>query len=686
MELAKLFATVGFKVDKDGLTEFRKEMADLKVHLKEAAIQTGKLKNQLTGLTAQFKQFQKMTDTRGVTKWMEGIEKSITHLNNMQNAVGREAQRGEQWADRFASSIFKLHQAIQGRKNEVAEYAQAIMLLAASFERLKSATAGISRFRQVPSSAISNTGAGYGGARTGAGRPSGGGGGDDANQYIGYWGRASGIAKSGPAAFLRPMLPTGMGLFNAVAAGYGFKELVNTGREMIQLELMLKTVSGSQAAFNDNLAFTKKLANDLGIDIQNLTESYAKMYLAGSKLFSRDQLQEAFKGTQTYFRLIGMTPEKIKLANKAIEQMMNKQRVNAEELRNQLAEHATGAVQFFADAVTGGDVTKLFKLMEEGKVNVNAVIDGMRRMGEYANASPELQKMLKMSTAEQGRFNNALKDFSKNLMESGLDEMLAEMFSGLSSLVTILTPFIKGLVVALNTGIKPMVKWLWENKEAIVAVTAAILGSAGLAWALKMVSVYGASAALMMGNTAKAIIATYWATIRLMGVFGALLVGLQGLSDFYNGEDNWVHAWQLDIEYAMILWDTFILRVLNGWEDIKRGVNPFEGMGEGQDGIVARMLRGTNAVGKGIGEGVGAAQDWIKKNIKFTDHTDMYDQRPTPLKTPAMEKPGASILNFDINFNSLPADVQEAAKSGDFYAFGRGVGDGLRIGGIGVYS
>ena len=34
MELAKLFATVGFKVDKDGLTEFRKEMADLKVNLK----------------------------------------------------------------------------------------------------------------------------------------------------------------------------------------------------------------------------------------------------------------------------------------------------------------------------------------------------------------------------------------------------------------------------------------------------------------------------------------------------------------------------------------------------------------------------------------------------------------------------------------------------------------------------
>lgn len=679
MELAKLFATVGFKVDKDGLTEFRKEMADLKVHLKEAAIQTGKLKNQLTGLTAQFKQFQKMTDTRGVTKWMEGIEKSITHLNNMQNAVGREAQRGEQWADRFASSIFKLHQAIAGRKNEVAEYAQAIMLLAASFERLKSATAGISRFRQVPSSAISNTGAGYGGARTGAGRPSGGGGGDDANQYIGYWGRASGIAKSGPAAFLRPMLPTGMGLFNAVAGGYAFKELVNTGREMIQLELMLKTVSGSQAAFNDNLEFTKKVANELGIDIQNLTESYAKFYLAGKPLFTRDVMQEAFKGTQTYFRLLGMQPEKIKLANKAIEQMMNKQRVSAEELKGQLAEHATGALQFFADAAAGGDVQKLFKMMEEGKVDVNAVVQAMKLMGEYANASPELQKMLKMSTAEQGRFNNALKDFSKVLMESGLDEMLAEMFSGLSKLVTIFTPFIKGLVIALNTGIKPMVKWLWENKEAIVAVTALILSEAGLAYALVLISKYGESAALMITNTAKSLLLLYGRLILLGGAIAAVAVGLKGLSDFHNGEDNWVHAWQLDIEYAMILWDTFVLRVLNGWQDMQNGINPFfdkDSFPYSSPEVQEKILKGFDGSDRTPS---GRTREQVDKMF------EQFRERAKP-KTPAMEKPGASILNFDINFNSLPADVQEAAKSGDFYAFGKGVGDGLRIGGIGVYS
>jgi hypothetical protein len=150
MELAKLFATVGFKVDKDGLTEFRKEMADLKVSLKEAAIQTGNLKNQLRGLSAQFRAFQKMTDTKGVTKWMDGIEKSVVHLNNMQTAVSGQAERSKHWADSFASSIFKLHQAITGRENEVVKYANAIGLLAINFERLKAATAGISRFLKFP--------------------------------------------------------------------------------------------------------------------------------------------------------------------------------------------------------------------------------------------------------------------------------------------------------------------------------------------------------------------------------------------------------------------------------------------------------------------------------------------------------------------------------------------------------
>jgi len=677
MELAKLFATVGFKVDKDGLTEFRKEMASLKGDLKEAAIQTGKLKNQLTGLTAQFKSFQKMTDTKGVTKWMDGIEKSITHLNNMQVAVGGQAERSTHWADAFSSSIFKLHQAITGRKNEIAEYAQAIMLLAANFERLKAATAGVSRFRQVPRSAISEGQGGYGGAREGAGRPRGGGNGYESNQYVGYWGRASGIAKSPMAAMLRPMLPTGMGLFNAVAGGYAFKELVATGREMMQMENMLKAISGDTQTFNSNLKFVKETADELGISILDMGQSYSKMFMSGKEHFGTDVLQESFKGAQSYFRLLGMSSEKINLANKAIEQMFNKQKVSSEELKGQLGEHAAGVMQYFAQAA-GTDVQGLFKMMENGQVGTDVVVKAMQAMGLFAQSSPEFQKQLKMSAAAQERFNNRMREFSQVMMESGLDEMLTELFGVLSKLVTILTPVFKSIAKILK-GLSDLLSLMWDNKGVVAAIIIFGLAIAGLrlAWMFKSVTAVSGSLKILI----KDLWATHGATAKLMGLFGALLFIFDSYNDYMTGEDNWLHAFVLILEIAALSWDNFVLDVLIGWDTIKRALRGEDlKPGEGVKALVNMLpgpLGSMAKAGVGIGESI----------IDNLTNSPLLNVPSTPaIQTPSKglrqqpSTPPQLIINIDA---SKVTSVQDNPEK-----FGTAVADAAWqkvIGGVGVW-
>ena len=679
MELAKLFATVGFKVDKDGLTEFRKEMADLKVSLKEAAIQTGNLKNQLRGLTAQFKAFQKITDTKGVTKWMEGIEKSVVHLNNMQQAVSGQAQRSTHWADSFASSIFKLHQAIQGRKNEVAEYAQAIMMLAASFERLKAATAGISRFRQVPSSAISNTGAGYGGTRTGAGRPRGGGSGNESNQYVGYWGRASGVAKSGPAAFLRPMLPTGMGLFNAVAGGYAFKELVATGREMMAMENMLKAISGDTETFNSNLKFVKQTADELGISILDMGQSYAKMFMSGKAQFGTDVLQKSFKGAQSYFRLLGMSAEKINLANKAIEQMFNKQKVSSEELKGQLGEHAAGVIQYFAQAA-GTDVQGLFKMMENGQVGTDVVVKAMEAMGNFAQSSPEFQKQLQMSAAAQERFNNKMREFSKVMMESGLDELLTEMFGLLSKLITVLTPLFK-LLAWTAKKFTELFKVVGDN-GAVIATTAAVVA---LAAALGLAGQSAYRSALMLRWWVMGVWAAHGAMIKLTAVITGFLYVFKSIDEYINGDKNWVYTVQTALTFLMLSLENIGLRIELFWLDLEySAVQSFRNIGNAflNTPGIGHLIKGVNAAGVGLGEAAG----WINQNITLdNDPAKLYSEPKKPA-TPAMEKPQSSIMNFDINFNELPTSAKDALQRGDIREFGVGVGQGLRLGGLGVFG
>ena len=677
MELAKLFATVGFKVDKEGLTAFRAEIADLKVQLKEAAIQTGKLKNQLTGLTAQFKSFQKMTDTKGVTKWMDGIERSIVHLNNMQIAVGGQAQRSTHWADQFSASILKLHQAITGRKNEVAEYAQAIMLLAANFERLKAATAGISRFRQVPSSAISSTGAGYGGAREGAGRPHTGGN-YESNQYVGYWGRASGIAKSPMAAMLRPMLPTGMGLFNAVAGGYAIKELIATGREMMQMENMLKAISGDTATFNSNLKFVKETADELGISILDMGQSYAKMFMSGKEQFGTQVLQKSFKGAQSYFRLLGMSAEKINLANKAIEQMFNKQKVSSEELKGQLGEHAAGVMQYFAQAA-GTDVQGLFKMMENGKVGTDVVVKAMQAMGDFAQSSPEFQKQLKMSAAAQERFNNKMREFSKVMMESGLDELLTELFGALVKVVEILTPLTKLLVWTISK-IKDFMKIVWDNK-GVVSMTVVVTA---LAAALGLAGASAYRSALMLRWWVMGIWAAHGAVASLAATVAGVLYVFKSIDEYVNGDQNWVYTVQTALTYLMEVFVNWKLQLESFWLDLEySAVQAFRNIGNAALNTpgLGSLIRGVNTVGTAIGEGVG----WATQNVTMTDYRDLYPPQKKPIPaTPAMQ-PSSSVINININFNDLPAQAADALKNGDMREFGIGVGTVLRPGGIGVW-
>lgn len=677
MELAKLFATVGFKVDTAGLTEFRKEMSDLKVQLKEAAVSTGKLKNQLTGLTAQFKAFQRMTDTRGVTKWMEGIQKSIVHLNNMQRTIGGEAQRSTHWADSFAASILKLHQVLTGRKREVSEYAQAIVYLALSFERLRAATAGIQRFRQVPASAVrgNNGNGGQGGGQGGNRRNNQGGNGD--TQYQNYWGRARGAGAHPLAAMMRPMLPTGMGMFNAVAAGYGVRELVASGREMMQMESMLKALSGDAETFNSNLKFVRQTSDELGISILDMGRSYAKIFMAGKEQFGTAVLQESFKGAQSYFRLLGMSADKINLANRAIEQMFNKQRVMSEELKSQLGEHAAGVMSFFATAA-GTDVTGLVKMMEDGKVGADVIIKALSEMGQFANASPELQKQLKMSAAAQERFNNRMREFSKIMMESGLDELLTEMFGLLSQLVSVLTPLFKGLLLVVK-GLKLLGQMIVQNKEDVKGFLMGFFGAGGLIAAFTILRTQGIAGTLSsLSQFTKLLWGAIPLVVRLSGLIGALAFVAQSINDYMNGEDNWVHGWALDIEYAMMLWDQFILKVLLGWEDMKRGMNPFFNKGSFKYSAPNIQLESLQKLEMNNLTPNGKTPEQVQ------DMFNKFREKATP-RTPATDNKLSS-FSLEVNFNDLPADVKFAAKSGDMYAFGRGAMDSMRVGGLGVFS
>lgn len=645
MELAKLFATVGFKVDTAGLTEFRKEMSDLKVQLKEAAVSTGKLKNQLTGLTAQFKAFQKLTDTRGITKWMEGIQKSIQHLNDMQRTTGGEAERSTHWADKFSASILKLHQALVGRRNEVAEYAKAVVHLAASFERLRAATAGMQRFRQVPASAVrGGDGGGYGG---GGGRRRGGQGDNGDTQYQNYWGRARGVGASPLAAFMRPMLPTGMGMFNAVAAGYGVRELVAAGREMIAMEAKIKAISRSTQEFNENLAFVRKTADTLAMPIEEVGQTFSNVFMASRDKMANNQIYKVYEGFAKYFKILQLTPEQTKLAMRAVNQMYNKEKVQAEELVGQLGERAAGVIQLFAKPF-GGDVKQLFAAMKDGKVGTEYVTLAGEAAGKFAEESGALAEVTNNSASAQERFNNSMKAFSKAMLDAGLEKLLKELFKALTALAQVAIPWVTKRLKALNGAVDTTTTSFGFLKENVEGLKIALIG-VGVALAaggiMGMMGLLGSSAFLLSLRTMAAV-QSFWllhkAMLASVAIALVLLKAYGDIGEANEGEANWVTWMQYNLEMMMIYLERFYYMFII-WK------NKFKANFDLGDFVTERLssVPILSSLGGAIGR---AAYDISTNGISFSGGAAaLYNTKPAPI---AKEVRGNAPNYVTINVNA----------------------------------
>ena len=127
------------------------------------------------------------------------------------------------------------------------------------------------------------------------------------------------------------------------------------------------------------------------------------------------------------------------------------------------------------------------------------------------------------------------------------------------------------------------------------------------------------------------------------------------------------------------------LRIESFWLDLEYiAVQSFRNIGNAflNTPGIGHLARGVNAVGVGIGEAAG----WINQNITLDNNPAKLYSEPKKPATPAMEKPQSSIMNFDINFNELPTSAKDALQRGDIREFGVGVGQGLRLGGLGVFG
>lgn len=158
----------------------------------------------------------------------------------------------------------------------------------------------------------------------------------------------------------------------SMGAGLGIyqiaSQIASVTKELSSAKAVLSNVSDNQTAYNDSIQFATKLAKDYSQDMVSLIAQLGQFQAAckgsGLALDDVNNIYASIVKSATYFHLSSQQTEQALLA---VQQMMSKGKISAQELRLQLGNVMPGVFQKMADAV-GVSTAELDKMMAAGQL------------------------------------------------------------------------------------------------------------------------------------------------------------------------------------------------------------------------------------------------------------------------------------------------------------------------------
>ncbi|MCP4635913.1 MAG: tape measure protein [Methyloversatilis sp.] len=211
----------------------------------------------------------------------------------------------------------------------------------------------------------------------------------------------------------------------ARAAVTAVQSVLQKGLEAESLKVQFDfAFSGDNARAGEELAWVRALVEELGLELESTARSYAKLAAAArGTALEGEATRDIFRAVASAATVMRLSTEQTEGALLAIQQMISKGNVQAEELRGQLGERIPGAFQIAARAI--GVTTQ--------------ELDGMLKKGEVIAAdflpkfAAELQRSVggSLGTASQSlgadlnRIANRFTEFQQRIASSGLMDTIA---------------------------------------------------------------------------------------------------------------------------------------------------------------------------------------------------------------------------------------------------------------------
>ena len=214
-------------------------------------------------------------------------------------------------------------------------------------------------------------------------------------------------------------------------------KLKEVARETNRARITLKNVSSSMQEFAQSEKWITDLGNKYGQSINNLEQSFGK-FLAASRGagVEIDTVKNIFQGLTQAVSAFGLSSADANLAFLAVEQMMGKGVVSAEELRRQLGERIPTAMTAMARAVgeqygTDGSVAALQQKLKAGAINSAEVMEVFVQKLKELSGAPDVDNLETSYT----RLGNRLREIVVDWDITGKLKFAVDTISGLLGLL-----------------------------------------------------------------------------------------------------------------------------------------------------------------------------------------------------------------------------------------------------------
>lgn len=210
--------------------------------------------------------------------------------------------------------------------------------------------------------------------------------------------------------------------------------IIRVGAEMQTLERGFAAAAGSAQQGQREFNFISETADRLGLSLGESAKQYLGFLAAsrGTALQGKDT-RDVFVAITTAMGALGKNTEETKRALIAVQQMMSKGKVSAEEMTGQLGEALPGALAVSAKAM-GMTQQALLKLMGDGKLMASDLLPKLAKelQATYGDAAAKAANGFR---ASMNRLSNAWIETRDLVYRSGFGEAFDRLVAGFSGTI-----------------------------------------------------------------------------------------------------------------------------------------------------------------------------------------------------------------------------------------------------------